>query len=535
MALAEARAAWQRTANRCLVQEDAKRAPKLAYCSSVPPSVKQAETEPTSAAGGQDIPSSNSLPFHRSPSYSNLSPNTKWWLQTQPNYGCHRGLMDEKIRSPEGNMENSQIQDSLVDVTRNEDDYEVVSQASHIESLFDNKNFVTCEKKGIKVKEEKLRSIYHLPNFQDPVKIELEEDMEELRDIGIISSEGSKSSGDLYFGSDSSWVGTEKNTPWWRTADTEELAFLVAQRSLDLIENCDLPSPQNVHVKKNLSTDISCLSHSEISTSIPVRKSSGFGGTRDSSPATSAGSSCRNLRMLTEEQLLSSPKYPLRDSPTQERNREIHMQKDDAGKAQLLEALRHSQTRAREAETVAKQVSAEKEHVVKLVFRQAQQLFAYKQWVQLLQLENMYFQLKNNKLLSAATTSPAISPWTVPSNRKMQRGWMKSSGRNRAKRRRPRPRYDVGRYAIVFALGLGLVGAGLLLGWTIGWMLPTWDLLLIPFSQICFTYFLGIAHDLRLFLPAVVRPILDSLETSKPVPPPQLSDVVAAMTGKKRD
>ena len=28
-----------------------------------------------------------------------------------------------------------------------------------------------------------------------------------------------------------------------------------------------------------------------------------------------------------------------------------------------------------------------------------------------------------------------------------------------------------------------------------------------------------------LFLPAVVRPILDSLETSKPVPPPQLSDV----------
>lgn len=28
-----------------------------------------------------------------------------------------------------------------------------------------------------------------------------------------------------------------------------------------------------------------------------------------------------------------------------------------------------------------------------------------------------------------------------------------------------------------------------------------------------------------LFLPAVVRPILDSLETAKPVPPPQLSDV----------
>ncbi|KAK4379178.1 hypothetical protein RND71_001040 [Anisodus tanguticus] len=37
-----------------------------------------------------------------------------------------------------------------------------------------------------------------------------------------------------------------------------------------------------------------------------------------------------------------------------------------------------------------------------------------------------------------------------------------------------------------------------------------------------------------LFLPAVVRPILDSLESSKQVPAPALSDVVAGMTGKKQ-
>ncbi|KAM0938516.1 hypothetical protein DsansV1_C23g0179031 [Dioscorea sansibarensis] len=36
-----------------------------------------------------------------------------------------------------------------------------------------------------------------------------------------------------------------------------------------------------------------------------------------------------------------------------------------------------------------------------------------------------------------------------------------------------------------------------------------------------------------LFLPAVVRPILDSLDTAKEVPQPALSDVVAGMTGKK--
>ncbi|KAF8024499.1 hypothetical protein BT93_F1621 [Corymbia citriodora subsp. variegata] len=37
-----------------------------------------------------------------------------------------------------------------------------------------------------------------------------------------------------------------------------------------------------------------------------------------------------------------------------------------------------------------------------------------------------------------------------------------------------------------------------------------------------------------LFLPAVVRPILDSLETSKQVPQPPINDVVAGMTGKKQ-
>ncbi|KAJ8748561.1 hypothetical protein K2173_003462 [Erythroxylum novogranatense] len=37
-----------------------------------------------------------------------------------------------------------------------------------------------------------------------------------------------------------------------------------------------------------------------------------------------------------------------------------------------------------------------------------------------------------------------------------------------------------------------------------------------------------------LFLPAVVRPILDSLESGKQVPQPVLSDVVAGVRGKKQ-
>lgn len=44
---------------------------------------------------------------------------------------------------------------------------------------------------------------------------------------------------------------------------------------------------------------------------------------------------------------------------------------------------------------------------------------------------------------------------------------------------------------------------------------------------------LAIDHS-SLFLPAVVRPILDSFESSKQVPAAPLSDVVAGMTGKKQ-
>ncbi|KAI3934933.1 hypothetical protein MKX01_023049 [Papaver californicum] len=37
-----------------------------------------------------------------------------------------------------------------------------------------------------------------------------------------------------------------------------------------------------------------------------------------------------------------------------------------------------------------------------------------------------------------------------------------------------------------------------------------------------------------LFLPAVVRPILDSFESSKQVPQPALKEVLAGMTGKNQ-
>ena len=166
------------------------------------------------------------------------------------------------------------------------------------------------------------------------------------------------------------------------------------------------------------------------------------------------------------------------DAPTHKAMTETQNSDGDPGKAQLLEALCHSQTRAREAEKAAKQAYAEKEHILKLFFRQASHLFAYKQWFKLLQLENLYFQIKNNNGQQISTQLPVMLPWMPHKNRKLQKGPQKPPKGKR--RKRGRPRRDISKFAVAFALGLGLVGAGLLLGWTVGWLLPAlWDVCVV--------------------------------------------------------
>ncbi|RWW78740.1 hypothetical protein BHE74_00013031 [Ensete ventricosum] len=82
---------------------------------------------------------------------------------------------------------------------------------------------------------------------------------------------------------------------------------------------------------------------------------------------------------------------------------------NDRARAQLLDALRHSQTRARKAEMAAQKAYDEKEHIVKLLFREASHLFAYKQWLLMLQLENLCLQLKI-KDHQLSTLVPVL-PW----------------------------------------------------------------------------------------------------------------------------
>lgn len=134
------------------------------------------------------------------------------------------------------------------------------------------------------------------------------------------------------------------------------------------------------------------------------------------------------------------------------------MSENDPNRAQLLEALRHSQTRARKAEMEAQKANDEKEHIIKLLFREASHLFVYKQWFRMLQLERLCLQLKIKEHQLAF-------PWMPLEERLLNKDKMMSKGTKKNK-------CNVCKCAILFAVGLGLAGVGLLLGWTFGWLFP---------------------------------------------------------------
>nr|GEV30684.1 alanine--tRNA ligase [Tanacetum cinerariifolium] len=391
MAAAEARAAWQRTANRCFVQEDAKRAPKLAC---VPPASSSLSKQVDTRAPTLDDyvpPTANSL-------YSNLSPDSRWWLQLQPNYMHQMGLTHEKVNTLEAG--NSQ---QFVDI-------------------IDSQSTV----KGDNVVEESYEFVEMDSVYKDLDEFSLDSEFPHWMESG-----------------------KSQDLPWWRMTDKDDLASFVAQRSHDFIENCDLPSPQNTTFKRDpFAEDQS-----------PRKKDEGLASLGGSKP-----------QRGQYENASSGPVSPLSDDgAVHEGSRDPTTPEVDPSKRKLLEALCHSQTRAREAEKAAKQAYEEKEHVVKLIFKQASQLFAYKQWLYLLQLENIYNQIKTNK------TTPVFpaSPWNVP-RKKTRKNLPQPSAKRKTRAKQgidiPSNKPDIGKYAVAFAVGLGLVGAGLLLGWTVGWM-----------------------------------------------------------------
>ena len=241
MAVAEARAVWQRTANRCFVQEDAKRAPKLACCQSSSAS-KQVDAGPTATADGQDHPTVGFVPLNRNPS-SNLSPDSRWWLQMQPNYGYQKGFTYDQIHALE-NEEGTAKAGVVKSTSRISEAHKRKGDATD----FDGKNNCFAgDNHGAKKKVSEIgKSNVEALGWKNIEELIELEDSWEMLQMDPIDCPDNKKPREMCFDVEYSFLGSEKNEPWWWISDKDELASLVARKSLDHVENCDLPPPQKM-------------------------------------------------------------------------------------------------------------------------------------------------------------------------------------------------------------------------------------------------------------------------------------------------
>ncbi|XP_006660568.1 uncharacterized protein LOC102720628 [Oryza brachyantha] len=454
MAAAETRAAWQRAANRCLVQEDAKRAPKLGCCL---PSAQQNEMN-NGPTNPQDCHIPNFMPLNWNAMNSNLPKDTQWWLQLQPNFGCQNLLASEDLNYMCGDVGLKKV-DSYAPVSKLED-----TNPKKTADPFEPPWIVSTAfmKQTYETSFEDLKS---LPAYSEmtlkcrgSATSYLHEDKEHM-DFKTFDPLYPKKPQMACYERNAPWQENKKSQPWWQVADADGLASLAAMPNIDKNE---LPRPDlrshgselNNHESKDdygpyagkeshpAQYDTMLCSYSVSSTN-ETNSSDNGGWQRQRNDAHGA----------TQDSYSSDDRTP-GSKPT------YH---SAAERAQLLDALRHSQTRAREAEMAAKKAYDEKDHVIKLLLRQASHLFACKQWLKMLQLENICLQLRFKEHQIAAMF-PEL-PWIMLKEKVPTEQERKKKGRKQNKDGHLRK-------AVVFAVGVGIVGAGLLLGWTLGWLLP---------------------------------------------------------------
>lgn len=250
MAAAEARAAWQRTANRCFMQEDRKRAPKLACCQSSCATSKLVDAGPANVADESDHAAINVRHFDQKSSFSNLSPDSKWWLHRQPSYGYQKGLTPEQLNALEEEVEILKAGDESEackgDFTHfSDNEHDLFCHMDYDLQIDMMKNSPKDKMQGGDIKDSQAFS-----------KLMDTAGKHEIREIDRVGSSVSKQMNEFCLDLEYSWIEGSKTEPWWRAADRDELSSFVSQKSLDHIENCDLPPPMKKYMRRYPCTGI---------------------------------------------------------------------------------------------------------------------------------------------------------------------------------------------------------------------------------------------------------------------------------------
>jgi len=160
------------------------------------------------------------------------------------------------------------------------------------------------------------------------------------------------------------------------------------------------------------------------------------------------------------------------------------------------EALCHSQTRAREAEKRAEQSFQDCKKLSHLFFREASLSLTYRQWISTLQAENTCLKMyMRNQRATVQWQQSLFSPFTAIDHMLRLQDYKNEHGCSSSSRKLLEPLSAIwaekecrGNFdnnqgqdgadilmsctlSFAFALGLSLASAGLMLGWSMGWIL----------------------------------------------------------------
>ena len=242
MAAADSRAGWKRNVNRCFIHENVSKAPNS---SSFPSSSSSSSNQQSDDRLGDAA--------HRS---EDPPPDLKWWFYSKPNVGHQKGFEYEQLNSSETELDilsyefiNRAALEGLgtqVDTKKNDDSFLDPSRKVSAASMKEDR-FVRMSKPDTGL-DGNSQNIGKDKDIEESWCMD-----EDLDTVNCLFSEQSKKiSSDL----ESNWMKAEKTEPWWRKADKDTLASMVAQSSVKHIENCDLPQPQTMHFRKGLSASL---------------------------------------------------------------------------------------------------------------------------------------------------------------------------------------------------------------------------------------------------------------------------------------
>ncbi|RRT78017.1 hypothetical protein B296_00020202 [Ensete ventricosum] len=261
MAAAESRPAQQHIASLCLVHEDSEGTRRLACCPSST-SVNILGYENTAIAQDYNFP--EFMPSNGNPMNPNLSPETKGRLQL-PIVGCPKDFTCEQLssidREADGKYTETAVPTSELDgMSLPVDFIKFVLKREDMVSTASMKSG-----SGTRFKEMNSTTIYSQQSLKQKANMDFVYKVEELLDLKPVDQLALRNSEKAFSYLETHWAGCNKPETWWRIADKDDLALLVAQKSLQHIENCDLPKPtRTVHYMKDLFSSIENLDASEI-------------------------------------------------------------------------------------------------------------------------------------------------------------------------------------------------------------------------------------------------------------------------------